>query len=182
MHIRDLRWLHATQRPGGFHDNIKLSHVDKAVSVGSGHVIIDVGYYVASTFRSGERHIYTHTKAAEAVRVGRREFEQCNIDRHGTALEQFFYLTQVDGRVVGAAVINGLTHIAANKHGVMPEMVSHLWSNVRGFAHGHHVHDLNLVYKGRAADQRFYQGLGLSATWLNVNAHSRLHITQRLIW
>ena len=95
--------------------------------------------------------------------------------RHGTALEQFFNLTEVDRRVVGAAIVDGLPHIRADEHCVMPEVACHLRSHVRSRSHGHHVNDLHVLYMRAAAHQGFYQGLRLGAPGLNVDTHSRLY-------
>jgi len=60
----------------------------------------------------------------------------------------------------------------------MPEMSLHLRSNVGRAAHGHHVHDLDVLHKRGALDQRFDERFGFGAARLDVNAHSRLDATQ----
>src|ERR1019366_7103158 len=173
--------LHGAQGPGGLHNGVKLTYMNKTVSEGARHLIIDLRNHVASTFRGCERRVHTDTEAAEAVRVRRREFQQGNIDRHGAALEKFFNFTQVDRRVVGPAFVDGLAHIAADKHCVMPEVPCHLWSHIRGRSHGHHVNDFHVLHKGTAAHQRLYQSLRFGATRLKVDTHFRLHTPHRLV-
>src|SRR5579864_7058124 len=115
--------------------------MDEAVPVGTGHIVVDLGNDVVGHLRRRQGSVDADAKAAKTVRVGRRHFDQGYIDRHDTALKESLNFAEVDGRVVGAAVINGIAHIAPDEHGVVPEVAHHLWSHIGRAAHGHHVHD-----------------------------------------
>ena len=54
-------------------------------------------------------------KAAEAMRVGRGNLDERDIERHGAALKQFLDFAEIDGRVVGAAVVDGVADVGADE-------------------------------------------------------------------
>src|SRR5579872_4402401 len=156
--------------------------MNKTVAEGARHLIINLRDYVAGAFCNGKRGIDADAEAAESVRVGRGERQQSDIDGHSAAFEQFFDLAQVNGSVVSAAVVNGLTDVTAYKHSVMAEVPCHLASHVGGRTHGHHVDDFYVLYVGSATHQRFDQSLRFGASWLNVHTHPRAHAEQRFLW
>src|SRR6266851_1443874 len=148
--------------------------MDETVAIRPRHVVVDLHNNVAGTLGGGKRCIHSYPKTAKTVRVGRRHLDQGNVNRHFTTLEQFLDFAQIDGRVVGAAIIDGIPNVGANEHGVMPEVPSHLRRDIGGCPHGHHVDDFHIVHFGSATDQGFDQSLWLCAAWLNVDTHSGL--------
>jgi hypothetical protein len=95
-------------------------------------------------------------------------------------VEQLFDLAEIDGSVIGTAVIDGIPHIAADEHGVVPEVTRHFRRHVRSRAHGHHVHDLDIFHVRTALHERFDQRFRFRAARLNVNPHPRLDAAQRI--
>ena len=115
--------------------------MDKAVAVGARHLVVDLRDDVTRALRSGQSGVDAYPKTAEAMRVGRRDFDERNIDRHRSAFEKFFDFAQINGRVIGAPVIDGIAHIAADEHRIVAKVPSHFRRNVGRAAHGHHVDD-----------------------------------------
>src|SRR5271166_6690724 len=128
--------------------------MNEAVAVGTRHLIVDLRDYKARTLGRGQRRVHAHAEATEAVRIWRREFKQGDVNRHGAGLKQSFNLAEIDRSVVGPSFVNGLAHITANKHCVVPEVSRHVWRYIWGCSHGHHVHDFYVVDKRSAAYQR----------------------------
>ena len=148
--------------------------MDEAVAIGSRHVAVDLRHNVVSTLGGREGGIHAHAETAKTVRVGRRYLDERDINRHRPAFEQRFDLAEVDGRVIGTPVINGLAHIAADKHGVMAEVRFHVRSHIGSAAHGHHVDNFHVVNTRGAPEQSFDKSLRLRAPRLDIYPHSRL--------
>ncbi len=146
MQVGDLRPLHGAQRTRGFDDDVEIVDVNVAVAVGARHLVIDLGDHEAGLMGGGQGGIDADAEAAEAVGVGRRDLHERDIERHGAADEQFFDLAEIDGRVVGAAIVDGVAHIAADEHCIVAEMSRHLGSDVGRRSHGHHVDDFHVLH------------------------------------
>ena len=181
LQIGDYGLLQRAQRPRRLDERINVVDVDEAVAVGARHLVVDLRDHVLRHSGGGQRGIDADAKAAEAVGIRRRDFDQRDIDRHLAAFEQPFDFAEIDGRVIGAAVVDGLAHVAADEHRVVAEVARHLRRHVGRAAHGHHVDDFYIENIGRAPDQRFDQRFRLGAARLNVDAHSGLHAAQRLV-
>ena len=132
-------------------------------------------------FRGRQGGVDADAEAAESVGIGRRDFDQRHIDRHGAALKQPFNFAEVNWSVVGAAVVDGVAHVGADKYGVVPEVSRHFGGDIGRAAHGHHVDDFHVVDFWPAAHQRLDQGFGLGTAGLDVDAHPRLHALQRFV-
>ena len=177
----DLGLLHGAQRARGLDDGIDLADVDEAVAIGARHLVVHLGDHEAGSLGSGEGGVDADPEAAEAVSVGRRDLDERHVNGHGAALEKIFDLAEVDGGVVGAAVVDGVAHVAADEHGVVAEMAGHLGRNVGGGAHGQHVDDFDVFDVGPALHQRLDQRLRLGAAGLNVDAHTGGDATQGFV-
>src|SRR6266516_1697818 len=99
--------------------------MDETVAIGSRHVVVDLCDNVAGTLGGGQRGIHADAKAAITVGIGWGNLDQGNIDGHCTTLEQWFDLAQINRRIVGAAVIDGIPDIAPYEHCVVSKVSSH---------------------------------------------------------
>src|SRR5579872_1605619 len=72
LHLGDGRLPHFAKWTRGTDHGIQLTHMNKTISEGAGHLIVDLRNYVACAFRGGERGIHPNSEAAEAMRVGGR--------------------------------------------------------------------------------------------------------------
>src|SRR6266536_926098 len=179
VHFGNFHLFHLAQRPGGLDHNVDFAHVDDAVAISTRHLIVDLCDHVASLMGGGEGCVQPDSKTAEPVRVGRRDLDQCDVEWHGAADEEFFNFAQVDRRVVGTAVVDGVAHVGADEDGVVAEMSSHFGGNVRRRPHGHHVDDLDILDVRTALHERFDQSLRFGAPGLDVNPHAGLDTAQR---
>ena len=160
---------------------IDVVDVNEAVAIGARHVVVDLRDHVFGAFRGGQGGVDAYAEAAESVGIGRGDFDQGHVNGHGPALKQSLDFAQVNRGVVGAAVVDGVAHVGADKDGVVPEVPRHFRGDVGRAAHGHHVHDFHVVYFRAAAHERLDQRLWLGAAGLDVNSHPRLHAPERVI-
>src|ERR1700746_428806 len=119
--------------------------MNETITVSSWHIVIDLRDNVAGTLGGGQRSIYTHAKTAETMRIRRRDLDQGDSNRHLASLKQLLNFAQINGRVVGTALVNGLAHVGTNENCIMAKMACHLWRNIRRRPHRHHVDDLYIV-------------------------------------
>ena len=178
VHLGDLGLLHRAERTRRFDDRVDFADVDEAVAIGARHLIVDLSDDVAGLLGGGEGRIDADSEAAEAVRVGRRDLDERDVERHGAAYEELFDFAEVDRGVVGAAIVDGIAHVAADENGVVAEMSGHFGSDVRRRPHGHHVDDFDVFDVRAALHERFDQSLRFGTTGLDVDAHSGLDAAQ----
>src|SRR5205085_5912642 len=102
--------------------------MDETVAVRARHLIVDLGHDVARALGGRQSRVHTNAKTAKPMRVRRRNFNQCDVERHGATFKKLFDLAEIDRRVVGATLVDRLTHVAADKYGIVTEMAGHLGS------------------------------------------------------
>src|SRR5205807_4562450 len=105
------------QRPRRLHERVNVVDVNEAVAVSTRHVVVDLRDNILRHFGRGQGSIHTDPKAAIAVRVRRRNLNQGHVNGHLAALEQPFDFAEIDGSVIGAAVVNGFAYVGADEHG-----------------------------------------------------------------
>ena len=150
---------------------MNLADVDEAVAVSPWHLVVDLSYNIFRAFCRGQRGVYTNAKTAKPMRVGRRNLDQRNVQRHGAALKQLLHFAQVYRRVIGAAIVDRFANISADENGVVPEMAFHFRLDVIRVAERKQVNHFHVPDKRGALQERFHQGFGLGTAWLNVNPH-----------
>ena len=155
--------------------------MNETVAVGARHLVIDLGHDVMRHLGRSQRGIHANPKTAEAVGIGRRNFDERHVNRHRAALKQAFNLAEVYGSVVGAALADGVAHIGPDEHGIVAKMPFHLGRHIRRAAHRHHVDDLHIMHLRGAAHQRFDQSLWFGTARLNVDSHPGANQAQRII-
>ena len=87
LHVGNFRSLHGAERTRGFDDGVDLAHMDEAVAVGARHLVVYLRDHIAGQARGGQGGVDADPEAAETVRVGRRDLNERNVDRHRAALE-----------------------------------------------------------------------------------------------
>ena len=171
----------AHRATGGLDDGIDVVDVDEAVAVGARHLIVDLGDHEMCALGGGQGGVDADAEAAEAVRIGRRNLDQGDIEGHGSAFEQVFNLAEIDGRVIGAAIVDGVANIAADKDRVMAEVPGHLGSDVGRGAHASSCGRFPRPRQRERAHEGFDQRLGLGASGLDVDAHAGWDAAQGFI-
>src|SRR5690348_17175084 len=99
--------------------------MNKTIAVSSRHIVIDLREHVTGTLGGGQRGVHAYAKTAKAVGIWRRNFNQSNINRHRSRFKEFFDLAEINGSVVGAAVVDGYTNIGADEHSIVAKVSSH---------------------------------------------------------
>src|SRR4051812_2580341 len=79
--------------------------MNKAVAKSTGHVVVDLGDNLVCDPGSGESGVNPDAEAAVTVRIGRRNLDESNIDGHLPAFEEALDFAEIDGGIVGAAVL-----------------------------------------------------------------------------
>src|SRR5215471_8201201 len=171
VHVGDFDELQLAERTRNFHNGIQIAHVNKAVAIGSRHLVVYLGHYKLRLARGGEGSVHAHAKTAKTVAVRRRDLYQGYVNRHLARLEQIFNLAEKNGRIVRASFVHCLAHVAADEHGVMPEVPFHLWRDIIRASHGQKVDDFHVAHKRPASHKCLDQCFRFGATRVNVHPH-----------
>ena len=70
------RPLQCAEGPRGFDDGIEFGDVDEAVSVGAGHLVVNLRDDVAGNFSRRNRCVDPDAETAKAMGIGRRKFSR----------------------------------------------------------------------------------------------------------
>src|ERR1035437_307263 len=158
------------QRVRGFDERIHAAHVQKGVPQRTRHLVVDFHDQVAGALRHRNRDIDAGAEAHVAVMIGRRALQQGHIDGQGAGPEQVFDLSQENGGVIGAALLNGLAYVGGNEQDVGAEVTFVLGQSVIGDPHGGHGDHLHVAQLRAAAGERIDQFHGFGAAIVYVDA------------
>src|SRR5205807_1734754 len=90
------RPLQGTERPRRLHESIDIIDMDEAVAVGARHIVVDLRHNVLGNLGGGQGGVDTNSEAAIAVRIGRRDLDQGNVNGHFTAFKQTFNFAEIN--------------------------------------------------------------------------------------
>ena len=169
------------ERMRGFHEGIHAADMEERVAERARALVVDLHDGAAGALRGGQGGVDAGPQAHVAVRVGWRALQQADIDGQGAGAKQFLDFAEEDGGVIGAALLYGLAHVAADEEGVVAEVAFVLGQNVVGDPHGCHVQDLDVFQFGPAAGERLHEFHGFGAAVVNVDALAAADLGERHI-
>ena len=131
------------------HDSIEGVEVNKGVTMGAGHVRVDLGDDVLGTLGRSERAVNGDTHRAPAVSIRGRDVDKSDIKGKNTFTDSGRDLREEDGHEIRATRVNATTNVLRDEHRDRLELADILIIEVRKLASKRHVIErdflLNLV-------------------------------------
>ena len=109
-------------------------------------------------------------RLTETVLVGRRDLDQGYVDRHLAGVNRLFDFAEEDRGVVGAALLDGFAHVAAEEQSVVAEVAFVLGAHIGRSPEREHVHDFNVVQFWGPFQEGVDQRLRGGAAFVNPDA------------
>ena len=145
------------------HRAVDLDHVrqardvDEAVPERARHLPVHERHHGARALRRRLGALDAHAVGAEAVLVGRRDLDEGHVHRDHARAHQPRDLRQEHRHPVGAAVVDRGPHVRAGEERPVAEGTGRGGIDVRCFAEGHQVRDLDVAQLGGPRHQRAHQ-------------------------
>jgi len=145
------------------HEVVDPVDVDEGVAQCARHFGVYLGDHDLGGFRCRLRDVHRHAVAAVPVLVRRRDADQRYVDGHAAAAEERRHLREEDGRVVRAAVADGIPQAVADEERIRSEAVRVARLRVRRDAQRQHVDDFRIGEVLPEVGQRPHELLRLAA-------------------
>lgn len=155
--------------------DVDVAEVQQAVTKAARHAGVDLCDDGLGGLDRGARGVHRGSKRAVAVLVRRRDVDERDVERHGTAAEELRHLAQEHGHVVGLTTSHRLPDVLADEQGVDAEARRHLRLRVRGGALGVKLDDLDGAEFGGAGGQSAYEALRRGGDAVYVDAVAGTH-------
>jgi len=170
LHRRGVFGGKLEQRTVRFHHGRNLADVQEAIAEGARHLVVHFGDDVAGALGGGEAAIHAGAEAQESMFIRRAGLHEGGVERQLAGAEEVLNFAQEDGRVIGAAFLNGLADVAAEEQAVVAEMAFVFRASVGGVAECQHVDELDVVELVGAEHESVDQRLGRAAAFPEPDA------------
>ena len=142
------------------HRQVDVVDVDQGVSIGPGHVAVDLGDDQFGAFRDAFGIVYRDAVRAVPLLIGRGEGDKGHINGDDPLIKQPGGLPKEVGGIVSPTFVDRIPTAGAGEQGVVPKVAGHLRLGVFAGAQGQHVDDLHVLIGLVVINHRVDQGLG----------------------
>src|SRR5579872_6263652 len=178
------RWLldgQFKEWPVLLHSRRNLADVKEAIAQASGHPLVDFRNDMTGAMRGRQAAIDAGSEAEESMLVRGAGLDKRNIEGQLAVSKEIFDFAQEDGGVIGAAFMDRLACVGAEKQAVVPEATGVFRTGVSTVPERQHVADFDVAEFGGPADQRIHQNLGSSASFPKPDTVAGLDDRYRIV-